>query len=184
MTYSLWQLLRDAYSELGQLQVAEATGGSAATLVDSKLTGTGKNPLEDLGPKSVGLRTRVGTTLRARGAIASVATVAGHLMSYIIMLASLRFLGVDSSSVDWVELLVAYAIVMLLTALPLTPGGIGVAAVGYTAVLAPGNPALANLIASASLLTRVFTWMLPIAVGIVPLVRWKRQETVIASSAN
>ncbi len=43
MTYSLWQLLRDAYSELGQLQVAEATGGSAATLVDSKLTGTGRD---------------------------------------------------------------------------------------------------------------------------------------------
>lgn len=28
MTYLLWQLLRDAYAELGQLQAAQATGGS------------------------------------------------------------------------------------------------------------------------------------------------------------
>ena len=41
MTFYLWQQLRDAYSELGQLQVAEATGGSTTTVVDSKLTGTG-----------------------------------------------------------------------------------------------------------------------------------------------
>ena len=43
MTYLLWHLLRDVYTELGQLQVAEATGGSATTVVDSKLAGTGKD---------------------------------------------------------------------------------------------------------------------------------------------
>ncbi|MBN2045442.1 MAG: hypothetical protein JW757_10515 [Anaerolineales bacterium] len=43
MTYTLWQLLRDAWAELGQLQVGEATGGSAATLVDSKLIDTGRD---------------------------------------------------------------------------------------------------------------------------------------------
>ena len=39
MTYFLWQLLRDAYQELGQLQVAQATGGTTTTLVDSQLSG-------------------------------------------------------------------------------------------------------------------------------------------------
>lgn len=43
MTYLLWQLLRDAYAELGQLQVSEATGGSTTTIVDSKLIGTGRD---------------------------------------------------------------------------------------------------------------------------------------------
>ena len=43
MTYYLWQLLRDAYSELGQLHVAEATGGTTTTMVDSKLINTGRD---------------------------------------------------------------------------------------------------------------------------------------------
>ncbi len=43
MTYLLWQLLRDAYAELGQLQAAQATGGSTTTIVDSKLIGTGRD---------------------------------------------------------------------------------------------------------------------------------------------
>ena len=36
--YSLWELLRDAYQSLGQLQVAQADGGSETTLVDGKLS--------------------------------------------------------------------------------------------------------------------------------------------------
>jgi len=43
MGYLLWHLLRDAYQELGQLQVAKATGGSQTTLIDAKLIGCGKD---------------------------------------------------------------------------------------------------------------------------------------------
>lgn len=94
----------------------------------------------------------------------------------MILLVAFRFLGVDSSELDWVLLLVAYAVVVILTALPLTPGGIGVAALGYTWLLAPGDPDLANLIASASLLNKVFTWLLPIAVGLIPLANRRRSQ--------
>jgi hypothetical protein len=43
MGYFLWHLLRDAYQELGQLQVGKATGGSSTTVVDSNLIDTGKD---------------------------------------------------------------------------------------------------------------------------------------------
>jgi len=43
MSYKLWNLVRDAYQELGQLQVAKATGGSTTTVVDTKLVNTGKD---------------------------------------------------------------------------------------------------------------------------------------------
>lgn len=42
MGYCLWHLVRDAYLQLGQLQVARATGGSATTVIDSRLIHTGK----------------------------------------------------------------------------------------------------------------------------------------------
>ena len=111
------------------------------------------------------------------------ATIAGHIMGYLIMLASLRSVGVESSGVDWVSLLVAYALVLTLTMLPLTPGGIGVAAVGYTAILAGDDPVLANLIAAASLLTKLATWLLPMVVGFGPLVMWKRSQAMEKAEA-
>ena len=46
-----------------------------------------KNPLEDLGPKAVEMRERVGSTRRSRWPIAAVA---GPAMSYLIRLATLR----------------------------------------------------------------------------------------------
>jgi hypothetical protein len=36
-------MLRDAYAELGQLQVATATGGNTTTVVDTKLAGMGQD---------------------------------------------------------------------------------------------------------------------------------------------
>jgi len=92
------------------------------------------------------------------------------------MLTALRFVGVDADEIDWVILLVAYALVTLLTAIPITPGGIGVAAVGYTALLAPNDQGLANLIASASLLTRVVTWLLPVVLGVIPLMQVRKSR--------
>lgn len=145
-------------------------------IISAVLVRFGRNPLEDLGPKSSSLRASVGDTLRARWLPALLATVGTHAMNYVIMLVALRYVGVGPDDVDWVILLVAYALVTLLTAIPITPGGIGVAAVGYTALLAPGDQALANLIASASLLTKVVTWLLPIVLGVVPLLGLRSED--------
>lgn len=43
MSYTLSQLLEDVYSELGQLQVSTATGGSTSSLEDSKMQGSGSD---------------------------------------------------------------------------------------------------------------------------------------------
>ncbi|MFW2336592.1 lysylphosphatidylglycerol synthase transmembrane domain-containing protein [Ilumatobacter sp.] len=153
-----------------------AFGRFVGRVISGLLVKFGKNPLDDLGPKTVSLRERIGGTVRDHWLAASAATLGVHLMNYVILLVAFRFLGVEAEQLDWVVLLVAYAVVVILTALPLTPGGIGVASLGYTWLLAPGDPDLANLIASASLLNKVFTWLLPIVVGLIPLANWRRNQ--------
>ncbi len=108
--------------------------------------------------------------------MASVATLAGHVFTFLILLASMRFIGITSDQIDWVSLLVAYAIVRLLTLLPLTPGGMGVAAAGYTMILTGASDKdLANAIAAASFMTRIWVWLFPMIVGFFPLVAWRRR---------
>lgn len=131
----------------------------------------------NLGTRAVGFRSKISSTLAGRWPYATGAVVMSHVFSFAIVVVSMRFVGITGDVVDWVDLLVAYAIVRLITLIPLTPGGIGVAAVGYVYLLGAGNdPALANLIAAASFLTRIFVWLVPLIVGIPPFLLWRKKS--------
>ena len=131
---------------------------------------------DSLGTKASGFRVKIIGVMKTRWQRATAAVIGSHIMGYTILLASMRFMGISNAQVDWIDLLVAYAIVRLITLIPITPGGIGVAAAGYIVVLGVGqDQGLANLIGAASFLTRIFVWLVPLLIGIVPLVTWRRQ---------
>ncbi|MDJ0791514.1 MAG: lysylphosphatidylglycerol synthase domain-containing protein [Acidimicrobiia bacterium] len=134
---------------------------------------------ENLGTLATGFRGRLIGTLRSRWPHASLAVIGSHVMGYSILLASMRFVGISAEQIDAVDLLVAYAIVRLITLIPITPGGIGVAAAGYIIILGAGqDQALSNLIGAASFITRIFVWLVPLLIGIVPLLGWRRRMRV------
>ncbi|MDX2379262.1 MAG: lysylphosphatidylglycerol synthase domain-containing protein, partial [Acidimicrobiia bacterium] len=133
-------------------------------------------PIEDVGLKVVGFRARIGATLQKSWPVASLATVLSHVFTYSILLVSMRAVGISNKQIDWAVLLVAYAVVRLLTLIPLTPGGLGVAAAGYTFLLTKASDKdLANSIAAASFLTRIWVWLFPMLVGFVPLAMWRKR---------
>jgi hypothetical protein len=73
-----------------------------------------------------------------------------HLL--LVLLACLRASGLPQAQVPWQASLAAFAFVRLLSALPITPGGIGVVETGLTAGLAVGHaPAEAAKVAAAVL---------------------------------
>ena len=49
-----------------------------------------------------------------------------HLSLYLVLLLALRHIGVSNDDVDWAEVLAVFAFARLVTAIPLTPVGIGV----------------------------------------------------------
>jgi uncharacterized protein (TIRG00374 family) len=80
--------------------------------------------------------------------------------------------GVSDDQVGWAEVLAAFAFVRLLSALPITPGGLGVVELGLVAALvaAGGNepPVVAGV-----LVFRALTYLAPIPVGVVTYVIWR-----------
>ena len=133
-----------------------------------------RDPIDEVGPKVVRFRSRIGTTLTGAWPVASLATVLSHVFTYSILLVSMRAMGISNEQIDWAVLLVAYAVVRLLTLIPLTPGGLGVAAAGYTFLLTGASDKdLANSIAAASFLTRIWVWLFPMLVGFIPLAMWR-----------
>jgi putative heme transporter len=115
--------------------------------------------------------------LARRGLRITATTVASHLTLWLVLLACLRASGLPQAQVPWQTSLAAFAFVRLLSALPVTPGGIGVVETGLTAELAAGHaPAEAAKVAAAVLLFRTVTYLLPIPLGALAFLTWRRMH--------
>ena len=92
-----------------------------------------------------------------------------------MLLVALRQVGVSEAEVSWAEVLAVFAFARLATAIPFTPGGAGVVeAVLIGGLVAAGGEA--DQVTAAVLVYRALTWALPILVGIVCYLWWRRRR--------
>jgi uncharacterized protein (TIRG00374 family) len=116
--------------------------------------------------------------LRGRALRITITTLLSHLSLYLVLLLALRDVGVSEQEVGWIKVLAAFAFVRLLSAVPVTPGGLGVVELGLTAALGAGQPdATQNQIAAAVLVYRALTWFAPIPLGIVAWSFWRSNRS-------
>lgn len=115
--------------------------------------------------------------LRSRWHWLTLATIVSHLSLFVVLLVTLRHAGVGRELVSDAEVLGAFAFVRLATALPITPGGLGVVELGLTAALTvaggPRTPVLA-----AVLVYRALTYALQLPLGAVSWTVLRRRVTV------
>ena len=113
--------------------------------------------------------------LRTRWLWLTLATLVSHLSLYVVLLVSLRHVGVSESEVTWIETLAAFSFIRLITALPVTPGGVGVVELGATAALVAAGGDRAGVVA-AVLVYRALTYLLPIPLGLMMYLRWQQHS--------
>jgi len=123
--------------------------------------------------------------LLARWLALSSSTIISHLTLYLVMLMALRFCGVSNDEVTWAQVLGVFAIGRLLTALPITPGGLGVVEVayiggiilagrGHTTVPAEVFQAQA---AAGVLVFRALTYGIQIPIGAITYLVWRTKKS-------
>ncbi len=102
-------------------------------------------------------------------------SLVSHLSLYLVLLVALRDVGVSDAQVGWAEVLVAFAFARLITAVPVTPAGVGFVEVTLIATLvAAGGDR--EQVTAAVLVYRALTWGLPILVGIATYLWWRRSS--------
>jgi uncharacterized protein (TIRG00374 family) len=83
---------------------------------------------------------------------------------------------VDGDQVSLAEALAVFAFARLLTAIPFTPGGLGVIELALiTGLSTAGGPRA--LVAAAVLMFRALTYVLPIPIGLATYVFWQRNRS-------
>jgi uncharacterized membrane protein YbhN (UPF0104 family) len=112
--------------------------------------------------------------LAARGRQITAATAASNLALWLVLLASVRGVGLSQSEVPWQICLAAFAFVRLLTVLPVTPGGAGITELGLIGIMAAGaDHKVAAQVTAAVLLYRAVTYLAPIPGGALACLAWR-----------
>ncbi len=125
-------------------------------------------------PSTVTLRANTVTVLKARGIRLTVLTLANYWLTGVLLILCLRLVGIDSQELPWGIALVTYTVGRLSTVVQITPGGVGVVEVAYTAVfVAVTSPALQDTVTAGVLIFRGFTYVLPIIVGAFCYLAWR-----------
>ena len=154
---------------------AEALGRRLGPLLNRLMRLFRKDPREDWDRVLIGFRGRTVELLSRRWQPLTVATLASHLTLYLVLLVTLRHVGISNEEVSWQETLAAFAFIRLLSALPITPGGLGVVELGLTAALTAAGGEEAEVVA-AVLVFRALTFVLPIPFGAGAYFWWRRER--------
>ncbi len=166
-------------------RLARAVGGKVGGAFNRIRRILRKEPLQDFGDRASRFRTDTITLLARRWVRLTVATLVSHISLYLVLLIALRNVGVSQGDLSWITVLAAFAFVRLISALPVTPGGVGVVELGYAAVLTIGlDDLLSARVVAAILLFRAITYLLPIPVGLTSYLVWRGNRSWRLSAAE
>ena len=137
-----------------------------------------RDPLEGLSEKVVGFRDLAIGIVRESGVRAMFYSVSGKLWAFVMLTLALRIVGLGPDILSLGQIFIVWVIVLMITAIPITPGGVGIAAMAYIFFFSQmiGNE-YSDIIAAGIVLFRLAQWFLPIPIGWVSVGLWRRQIT-------
>ena len=136
-----------------------------------------KSPAEDVGDKLVKFRRETIILASRRWFMLTWTTLLSQIALCVVLIMSLRHMGVSEAELPAVEVFAVYAFSRLLSAIPITPGGVGVIDLGYIAGLTAFDSVEKAQIVAAVLIFRLLTYGIQIPLGAITYVIWRRKKS-------
>jgi putative heme transporter len=156
-------------------RLAQWIGDTGARVVTRLLRVIRRPPVKWDGHSFVTFRHETVGLLKRRGLALTLATLAGQLTVFLVLLASLRVFDVTAGEVTLVEAFAAWSLARLLGSLPITPGGLGIVEVGLTGALVGFGGNNAEVVA-AVLVYRFLTIVPTLLLGLGAGATYRRQR--------
>lgn len=133
-----------------------------------------KPPRTDFADRAVQFRADTIGLVAHRWIRLTAFTVLSQLVLFSVLLLSLRHMGVSEQEVSAAQVFAVFAFGRLLTAVPVTPGGVGVIDLGYIGGLAAAAPdAERAAVVGAVLMFRALTYGIQIPLGAFTYLIWR-----------
>ena len=162
-------------------RLAHDVGEVAARFANWALGKIRRGPVRWSGASFERFREGAGDLLMRRWHLLTLASLAGSLSVFAVLVVSLRALGVGASEVSLVEAFAAWALIRIIASVPITPGGIGVVELGLTGALVGFGGSNAAVVA-AVLVFRFLTVVPTLVLGLVAAATWRRADKTAAVS--
>ena len=133
-----------------------------------------REPIGDGAAKVAQLRLQALAVLREGWALGSIGVAANLFLTYLILLAALRFVRVSTAELSAVEAFAAFAVAFWAGAVfPITGSGLGVVDAVLIAMLIELGSASDDALLAAALLWRVFYSVITLPLGAITLSRFR-----------
>jgi uncharacterized protein (TIRG00374 family) len=155
---------------------ARKVGGVAERLVTWGAQKVKRDPPEDFVDKLLGWRDIAKDLISERWWQLWLAHASTTAMNVAMLVAALRFAGAGSDELTLAEIFLSYALVQLVTLIPITNGNIGIAEIAYIGFLvafSSGSEAITGAIAAGVIVFRIYNWLLTILVGFTTTAIWR-----------
>jgi putative heme transporter len=140
-------------------------------------------PILNLRDRVAATREAALTLLRERGLRVLILSIASQLGLAVVLVISLRAFGVSDHLVTIPEALTAFALVRVAASFTPSPGGVGVTEAGLAHLLSTaGGPS--SKVLAAVLTYRACTYLLPIPLGTLSVLIWRRRLAITESAST
>lgn len=169
---------------LWKKSMARAIGGGLGK-VASFLIKPFRKPAVHWGDAAARFRHQTIGLIAKRWPALTISALISHFALYLVLLLALRHVGVSEQEVNWAQVLGVFAFVRLISAFPITPGGLGLVELGYIGGLYVAGRSHADVpldvfkaqVAAAVLVFRTLTFILQIPLGALTYVIWTRKKS-------
>ena len=166
-------------------RAADWLGRTGQRIVSWTMRRLGRQGAPDVSASIHRFRDQLGVVIRRRGLAALATSIVSQFAWVIVLIVALRMTGVPESALSPGEVFAVYALVMVITIIPLSPGGAGVPELlfisGLTAIA--GTEYQATITAGV-FLYRLYYWFLPIPLAWILLKVARRGRSMLPTTAE
>jgi uncharacterized membrane protein YbhN (UPF0104 family) len=144
-----------------------------------------RDPVDDLGPGLVRMRDLLYDVVKRRWGFGAAAVAGNLLISFLMLLAAIRFLGVSTSDVSTVVIFASFAAAFLAgTLIPISAGGIGVVDIVMITSIVKTTGVDTDVIVAAVLVWRIFYDVVTLPIGALTLSSFSRKHRDLLRGAQ
>jgi uncharacterized membrane protein YbhN (UPF0104 family) len=166
-------------------RAAEWLGRTLQRAVSWTLQRLGRDQAPDVSRSVHRFRDQLGLVIQERGLAALAVSIASQFAWIAVLTVALRMTGVPESVISVGEIFGVYALVMVLTIIPLSPGGAGVPELlfisGFTTIAGTGYEAA---ITAGVFLYRIYYWFVPIPLAWILLKVVRRGKSMLPTTTE
>ena len=166
-------------------RVADWLGRTGQRLVSGLLKRLGRTGSPNVSASIHHFRDQLGEVIRRRGVLALFVTLVGQVVWCGVLIMALRVCGIPERVLSPADIFTVFALVSVITIIPLSPGGAGVPELLFIAGLSSiAGSNYESAITAGVFLYRLYSWFLPIPLAWILLKVARRGRSILPTTAE